>query len=69
MSDNHNDVNDFECDECKVGFKVGQGFLGSMDDFEFQMSDRDESFSDFECNPFMDYVQLCNECYNKRKNN
>jgi hypothetical protein len=69
MSDNHNDVNDFECDECKVRFKVGQGFLGSMDDFEFQMSDRSENFSEFECNPFMDYVQLCNECYNKRKNN
>jgi len=62
-------TNDFECDECQVRFKVGQGFLGSMDDFEFQMSDRSENFSEFECNPFMDYVQLCDECYNKRKNN
>jgi hypothetical protein len=69
MSDNETESKDFECDECKFPFKVGQGFLGSMDDFEFQMSDRDESFSEFECNPFMDYVQLCNECYNKRKNN
>ncbi len=67
MSDVEKDKQGFECDDCKVTFKVGEGFLGSIDDFEFQMSDRSESFDEFECNPFMDYVQLCNECHEKRK--
>lgn len=69
MADEKKDCESFECDDCKIKFKVGEGFLGSIDDFEFQMSDRSESFDDFECNPFMDYVQLCNLCYKQRKTN
>jgi hypothetical protein len=43
---------DFTCDECGAEFSVGKGFLGSIDDFE--------------CSPFMSYVQLCDNCYTKR---
>ena len=57
---------DFNSDECGNKFCVGQGFLGSLDDFEFQMSDRETRIDDFECSPFMSYVQLCNDCYTKR---
>ena len=57
---------DFECDECGNQFSVGHGFLGSIGDFEFQMSDRDAIKEDFECSPFMNYVQLCNDCYTNR---
>ena len=56
---------DFECDECGAMFSVGQGFLGSKDDFEFQMSDRNEKIDDVECSPFTNYVQLCDGCYTK----
>jgi hypothetical protein len=58
--------NDFDCDECGTKFAVGQGgFLGSIDDFEFQMSEqeRKDFKDDFECSPFMNYVQLCRDCY------
>jgi hypothetical protein len=58
--------NDFTCDECQSNFSVGNGFLGSMDEFEFQMSDRNERIDEFECSPFMNYIQLCNDCYTKR---
>jgi hypothetical protein len=57
---------DFLCDECEKKFSVGQGFLGSIDDFEFQMSDRNAIQEEVECSPFMNYVQLCNDCYSKR---
>lgn len=57
---------DFKCDECGKNFSVGQGFLGSMNDFEFQMSDRNAIQEEVECSPFMSYVQLCNDCYTKR---
>lgn len=57
---------DFECDECGKQFSVGHGFLGSIGDFEFQMSDRNAIKEDFECSPFMNYVQLCNDCYTHR---
>lgn len=53
----------FSCDECEKKFSVGQGFLGSLNDFEFQMSDRSAINEDVECSPFMSYVQLCNHCY------
>ena len=56
---------DFTCDECGAKFSVGQGFLGSKDDFEFQMSDRNEKIDDVECSPFTNYVQLCDGCYTK----
>lgn len=52
----------FTCDECGETFSVGQGFLGSKDDFEFQMSDRTEKIDDVECSPFINYVQLCDNC-------
>jgi hypothetical protein len=56
---------DFTCDECGKKFSVGQGFLGSKDDFEFIMSDRTEKIDDVECSPFTNYVQLCDDCYTK----
>lgn len=61
------DEKDFECDECGNGFSVGQGFLGSIGDFEFQMSDRNAIQEDVECSPFMNYVELCNDCYKQKK--
>lgn len=61
------DTKDFTCDECGKRFEVGEGFLGSIDDFEFQMSDRDAIQEDVECSPFMNYVQLCNDCYKQKK--
>lgn len=60
------DEKDFDCDECGNKFSVGHGFLGSIGDFEFQMSDRSAIQEDFECSPFMNYVQLCNDCYTQR---
>lgn len=61
---------DFLCDECKKGFYIGQGFLGSLDDFEFQISDKQNKHiqeqQEFECSPFTNYVQLCNSCYSKK---
>lgn len=56
----------FGCDECGQMFSVGQGFLGSIGDFEFQMSDRSAIQEDVECSPFMSYVQLCDSCYTNR---
>ena len=60
------DEKDFGCDECGQMFSVGQGFLGSIGDFEFQMSDRSAIQEDVECSPFMSYVQLCDSCYTNR---
>lgn len=63
---------DFICDECSNHFYVGQGFLGSLDDFEFQISNKEDAElieqSSFECSPFMNYVQLCNLCFSKKSN-
>lgn len=60
---------DFMCDECKAHFYVGQGFLGSLSDFEFQMNEGDvENQEQFECSPFMNYVQLCNSCLTSKQN-
>jgi hypothetical protein len=61
------DEKDFECDECGQRFSVGQGFIGSIGDFEFQMSDRNAIQEDVECSPFMNYVELCNDCYKQKK--
>lgn len=64
----------FLCDKCNSQFKIGDGgFLGSQEDFEFQM-DRDDNslkneYSSFECSPFMNYVQLCPKCYKKDDSN
>jgi hypothetical protein len=59
---------DFICDECKTHFYVGQGFLGSLSDFEFQMNEGDvENQEQFECSPFMNYVQLCNSCLTSKQ--
>jgi len=59
---------DFICDECKAHFNVGQGFLGSLDDFEFQMNEGDVEQNDqFECSPFVNYVQLCNSCLTEKQ--
>ncbi len=35
MSDNEKDKEGFECDDCKVTFKVGEGFLGSIDNSQY----------------------------------
>lgn len=61
----------FECDDCKDSFEIGNGgFLGSLDDFEFQMSNKDRLEEEFlECSPFMNYVQLCKKCYEQRGRN
>ena len=63
-------MSDFKCDKCQTFFKVGSGgFIGSLDDFEFQMNPNDKELlkdqESFECSPFMNYVQLCNLCYSK----
>lgn len=61
----------FICDKCNSQFKIGDGgFLGSMDDFEFQMSTEDKQNKELiECSPFMNYVQLCPKCYNNHEHN
>lgn len=59
----------FDCDECSNQFEIGSGgFLGSLDDFEFQMSKDDDLKEQeaFECSPFMNYVQLCKKCYQNK---
>lgn len=63
------DAGDFTCDNCKTLFHVGDGFMGSLDDFEFQISDKSKIKDQeiFECSPFMNFVQLCKKCYNKEK--
>lgn len=67
MSENKGD---FLCDECMEGFYIGEGFLGSLEDFEFQISDKNnkeiEEQKQFECSPFTNYVQLCNSCFSKK---
>jgi hypothetical protein len=62
---------DFDCYECSNQFEIGSGgFLGSLDDFEFQMSGKDKEEQEFlECSPFMNYIQLCKKCYEKRVTN
>lgn len=63
----------FECDECKCTFEIGSGgFLGSLDEFEFQMNKEEadalkQEQSQFECSPFMNFVSLCNMCFQKTK--
>ncbi|WP_438964745.1 hypothetical protein [Winogradskyella sp.] len=61
----------FDCNECSNQFEIGSGgFLGSLDDFEFQMSTNDKEEQEFlECSPFMSYIQLCKKCYEKRVTN
>ena len=64
----YKDNADFTCDECKCSFSISSGgFLGSLDDFEFQLSDKDKENKELmECSPFMDFVQLCNKCYRQK---
>lgn len=62
----------WECEDCKEIFSIGNGFIGSIDDFEFQIREEDkkkieEEQSQFECSPFMSFVVLCNSCLSKRK--
>jgi hypothetical protein len=55
----------FKCDKCKCDFYIGGGFLGSFEDFEFQIDRNTIKEQDFlECSPFMNYIQLCTPCYN-----
>lgn len=69
----NNNNNDFVCDECKASFSIQSGgFLGSLEDFEFQMNQEDtdaiqEEQGQFECSPFLNYVSLCNMCFQKTK--
>jgi len=70
---NINNDNDFVCDECKINFSIQSGgFLGSLEDFEFQMTKKDldsilEEQKNFECSPFLNYVSLCSMCFQKTK--
>jgi hypothetical protein len=57
----------WKCEQCSNEFSVGEGFLGSMEDFEFQMSKEDEQNKELmECSPFMNFVQLCQKCYDHK---
>ena len=67
LSDNH-----FKCDVCNSYFLPSKDtFIGSFDDFEFIMDKGNvtEQVKDIECSPFMNYVQLCAECYKKKLRN
>ena len=61
----------FDCDNCEIQFSIGQGFLGSKEDFEVFVSskkqERHESTHELECNPHMTMVSLCNDCIKKYK--
>lgn len=62
MSDN------FFCDDCEIEFTLlDSGFIGSLNDFEFRKLPLDEKLQKeletFECSPFLNYVQLCKDCY------
>lgn len=64
-----NQDNQFKCDECNVLFYIGNGsFVGSLDDFEFVKTkgDIEKEILGVECSPFMEYVQLCPNCYKNR---
>jgi len=58
---------DFECDNCEFQFSIGQGFLGSKEDFMVFISNAISSNDDLECNPHMPMVSLCNDCIKKLK--
>lgn len=64
----------FDCDNCEIKFSIGQGFLGSKEDFKVfvlskikQKKIRHESTHELECNPHMLMVSLCNNCIKKYK--
>jgi hypothetical protein len=64
--------NSFKCDRCDAYFvPSNQSFIGSIDDFEFIMDkgNIEEEVKGIECSPFMNYVQLCDKCYQKQLNN
>ncbi len=56
----------WKCDDCGTKFTIGNGFLGSINDFEYQMKKDELGKEDLqelgECHPFMSFVQLCNIC-------
>lgn len=65
--------NKFNCDECEIEFSLGDGgFIGSLGDYEVEkLSTKDkhlrELLREIECHPFLEFVELCKDCYTKTK--
>lgn len=61
--------NFYRCDICDAYFVPSKDtFIGSVDDFEFIMDkgNIEEQVKDIECSPFMNYTQLCANCYGNK---
>jgi hypothetical protein len=60
----------WDCDDCNNKFTLGNGFIGSINDFPYQMKKEDINDDSFEglgeCHPFMSFVQLCDICMKKK---
>jgi hypothetical protein len=61
--------NKFNCDECEIEFSLGDGgFIGSLGDYEVEkLSTKDkhlrELLREIECHQFLEFVELCKDCY------
>ena len=67
--------NKFVCDECEIEFSLGDGgFIGSLGDYEVEKLSTDdvhlrELLREIECHPFLEFVELCKDCYLKKDKN
>jgi hypothetical protein len=65
----------FVCDECESEFTLlDGGFIGSLGDYEVEkLSTKDEHLRELlreiECYPFLEFVELCKDCYLKKDKN
>jgi len=66
MGVKQNDDLFWKCDDCGTKFTIGNGFIGSINDFQYQMKKEELGEDDLEglgeCHPFMSFVQLCEIC-------
>ena len=67
--------NKFNCNKCDIEFSLGDGgFIGSLGDYEVEkLSTKDkhlrQKLREIECYPFLEFVELCKDCYVSNKFN
>ena len=64
--------NKFVCDDCEIEFTLlDGGFIGSLGDYEVKKLSTDdvhlrELLREIECHQFLEFVELCKDCYEKK---
>jgi len=67
MTNNIKDELYWICDNCGTNFTLGNGFIGSVNDFEYHLHKSIPTDKMMECNPFMSFIQMCNICCEIRR--